>query len=153
MKIITITRKLLVSIISSVILSGYLVHRSYDILTQKELETAYWTHKELWILYLVYTVPAFLILGTVFSIFADRIIVKFLIPANPITLLSKILLYIFGGLIATYLFLLIISSGRVNGAMNETGLFLVLGVIGSVIYLILDEIAIFIVRKTKMMNH
>lgn len=87
--------------------------------SQQQEGTLYWTFSSLIIVFLIYSVPVFLIGGALFSISIDSLM-KNIHYTNIFTkLLALTFVYLIGGIVVNTLFLLIISEGKLFNHFDE----------------------------------
>ncbi|NMO97702.1 hypothetical protein [Paenibacillus lemnae] len=136
-----VLRKLSAAILSSILLSLLLASNFYMSISRQNEDVSPWTFQSLLFVYLIYSLPVILIGGTFFSILIDQIIKYLKISITNILLrvLVYTVVYAVGGLIVITILLFVVIGGSYVEDIRRSLGFYIIGVVGALIYLYLDE--------------
>jgi hypothetical protein len=139
-------RKLVVAIISSLLLCSWIAYLVYTPTLEQDEGSLYWSFL---IIYLIYATPVFLIGGVLFSILVDKLrsTINWFSTYKKMDFIICLIIYGIGGTVVVLIFLIFITEGRI---FNDTGVywwFYVYGIVGSVCYYFIDEIAKYILSS------
>lgn len=143
-------RKLCVSILAAFLLSLSLVLISYTPSTDRIENIYYWGFGEILLIFLIYSLPVYLIGGNGYSILVDYLRNKTrLVEFNRVySFIINLIIYAFGGCIVSILFVLVLGG---NLFSSEVYGFVTLGAIGAILYYVVDTLVLtlsqFIIRR------
>lgn len=128
-----IVKRILIGVIATVLFCVSLAIFAYTPVSSREPNSSYTSLSQLLIIYAIFSGPVFIIAGVFWSFAIDKINVKHQQESKSKRYLRKFIWYIFAGIVSTLIFLLILSNGAIV-YNSETLSFLVVGIIGSLLY-------------------
>ncbi|MFS0917036.1 hypothetical protein [Brevibacillus sp. 179-C 1.1 NHS] len=140
-------RKIIIALVSSVIICLSFALVNYTPETERESNVQYFSFSSLVMIYLVYATPVYLLLGVPFSILIERIKRKIKISHSLFMYFFEVSVYLIAGLLATFIFLLVLSEGRIFSNPRDAGGFFLLGGIASFLYYHLYMLSYLVKRK------
>jgi len=127
-------RKIMVAILSSILFCLALAWFSYSPAREGEPGVYHWSYLSLFMLYMIYAAPVYLLGGVPCSLLIDRLIKKLGEANQVIDYFRCLSAYLLAGLLTTYLFLVILSDGDLFVWKAGNNGFYGLGMIASVLY-------------------
>lgn len=120
--------RFITAIISAIILSISLSYMNYIPVAEQQEGVGYWSYLGLFFIYIIYSLPVFLIGGIPFSKLADVIIGKIKFNTKVFQYIASIIVYGISGVIVNVFFYTSIFE-------EELLHFLILGIISSILFL------------------
>ncbi|WP_134685812.1 hypothetical protein [Brevibacillus migulae] len=127
-------KKIIVAILSSILFCLALAWFSYSPAKEGEPDVYHWTYWSLFMVYMIYAAPVYLLGGVPCAVLIDRLIGKLGDANKVIDYVRCLSAYMLAGLLTTYLFLVIISEGDLFVWTSPNRGFFGLGMGASVLY-------------------
>lgn len=141
-------RKIVVAIISSIILCLSFAIVKYTPAIDREPDVYYFSFFSLVMIYLIYATPVYLLGGVPSSFLIDRIKRKVQISNSLFTYFFEATAYLLFGFLTIFLFLLVLSGGKILFELADTKGFFRLGGIASLLYYHIYLVS-YLVKKRK----
>ncbi|OUQ86500.1 hypothetical protein B5G50_21445 [Brevibacillus brevis] len=127
-------RKILIALVSSVIFCLSLAFLNYTPEIDREPNVQYFSFVSLVMIYLIYATPVYLLLGVPSSLVIDIIKRKIKISNSLFKYVFEVVVYLISGILATFIFLLVLSGGKILLDLTNTRGFFQLGAMASLLY-------------------
>ncbi|MBO8165028.1 MAG: hypothetical protein H0Z34_15185 [Brevibacillus sp.] len=142
-------RKIIVALLSSVVFSLSLAVAAYTPAFEREPNTYYFSFLSLVMIYLTYAAPVYLLGGVPCCILIDMVERNMNISHVFRKYFFHIAAYTIAGMLTTFIFLLVLSGGKVFDELLDSSGFFLFGVIASLLYYHLYLISFFITKKLR----
>ncbi|MGO0061747.1 hypothetical protein ACTID9_17270 [Brevibacillus fluminis] len=127
--------KVTAALVSSLVLCLSLAINSYVPLTARDPNSFYSSFFDLVMLFLIYAGPVYVLGGIPSAILIEALQRRMALTNRAGVYVSNVCAYLIAGVVVTFLFLLVISKGRMLAeAIGENLFFFVLGAIAAVLY-------------------
>lgn len=128
-----IFRKIIVSILSAIILSFSLALLEYTPEAERYSGVGYFSFGGLFLIYLIYSLPVYLIGGSLYSIVVDVFLGRIQIRNKLLKYVTELIIYAAGGLLVMGIILMLILRDGNNGGLYIDSVF-IFGAVASLLF-------------------